>query len=147
MRARELAAPFPTVGLETSALEALKLLAGSDLPALVVVDRAGKPMTIVPGTQVLRMTLPSYCLQDPTLVRVVSEEQADQFLQELTDRTVEQCLPQQRREVAIVGGDATVLEIAALMARTRSPLAVVVDSDTMLGAITLDALVERMLGT
>ena len=38
-------------------------------------------------------------------------------------------------------------EIAALMARTRSPLAVVVDSDTMLGAITLDALVERMLGT
>ena len=49
--------------------------------------------------------------------------------------------------VTIVGPDATVLETAALMARARSPLVAVVDAGTMLGAITLDALLDRMLGT
>jgi CBS domain-containing protein len=39
-----------------------------------------------------------------------------------------------------------VLEIAALMARTRSPLvAVVDDAKVMVGAITLDALLDRVL--
>jgi CBS domain-containing protein len=147
VRARELAAPFPTVGLDTSALEALKLLAGSDLPGLVVVDRHGRPMTILPGTQVLRMAIPRYCIDDPTLARVVDEEHADDFLHELADRTVEQCLPEQTRELAFIGPEGTVLEVAALMARTRTPLVVVSKGQDMLGAITLDALVDRMLLT
>jgi hypothetical protein len=33
------------------------------------------------------------------------------------------------------------------MARARSPLVAVVGRDVMLGAITLDALLDRMLGT
>ena len=41
--------------------------------------------------------------------------------------------------------DSTVLEIAALMARARSPLVDVVAGRQMLGAITLDALLYRML--
>jgi hypothetical protein len=147
VRARELVAPFPTVGLDTSALEALKLLAGSDLPGLVVMDRHGQPMTILPGTQVLRMAIPRYCIEDPTLARVVDEQHADNFLDNLADRTVEQCLPEQRRELAIIGPDGTVLEIAALMARTRTPLVVVIAGKDMLGAVTLDALVDRMLPT
>ena len=145
LRARELAAPFPTVGLDTSALDALKLLAGSDLPGLIVLDRRGQPMTILPGTQVLRMALPSYYIDDPTLARVVDEQHADNFLQDLDGRTVAQCLPQQPKELAFIGPEGTVLEIAALMARTRTPLVVVRAGEEMLGAVTLDALVERML--
>ena len=39
-------------------------------------------------------------------------------------------------------------EVAAVMARARSPLVAVAGDDlTMLGAITLDALLDRMLGT
>jgi CBS domain-containing protein len=147
VRARELATPFPTVGLETSALEALKLLADSNLPGLVVVDRQGRPMTILPGTQVLRMAIPRYCVEDPTLTRVIDEQHADNFLDDLADRTVEQCLPEQKRELAIIGPDGTVLEMAALMARTRTPLVVVMAGKDMLGAVTLDALVDRMLLT
>ena len=147
LRARDLAVPFPTVGLDTSALDALKLLAGSDLPGLIVVDRHSRPMTILPGTQVLRMAIPRYCIDGPTLARVIDEEHADDFLHDLADRTVEQCLPQQTRELAFIGPDGTVLEIAALMARTRTPLVVVSDGQDMLGAITLDALVDRMLLT
>jgi hypothetical protein len=40
-----------------------------------------------------------------------------------------------------------VLEMAALMARTRTPLVVVMAGKDMLGAVTLDALVDRMLLT
>ncbi|WP_327092584.1 CBS domain-containing protein [Nonomuraea sp. NBC_01738] len=42
--------------------------------------------------------------------------------------------------------DATVLELAALMARTRSPLVAVLEHGRLVGAVTLQALVDRMLG-
>jgi CBS domain-containing protein len=148
MRARDLAAPFPTVALDTPAVEAARLLAGQDLPGLIVLDERGYPSTILAGTQVLRMAIPQYCLDDPALARVIDEAAADMFLREIGDRTVAQALPRQTPDLAVVAPDATVLEIAALMVRTRTPLVAVVDKDkTMLGAITLDALLDRMLAT
>jgi CBS domain-containing protein len=146
MRAEELATPFPTVGLDTPAVEAARLLAGHNLPGLIVVDERGYPFTVLAGTQVLRMAVPQYCQDDPALARVIDEAAADLFLRELGDRTVGQTLPDHGRDLAVVPPEATVLEIAALMARTRTPLVAVVDkSKMMLGAITLDALLDRML--
>ncbi|GAA1853652.1 CBS domain-containing protein [Asanoa iriomotensis] len=146
MRARDLAAPFPTVEFGTPAIEAARLLAGQDLPGLIVVDGSGRPSTILPGTQVLRMAIPSYCQDDPALARVIDEAAADLFLRELGDRTVADCLPERQRELPVVDPDATVLEVAALMARSRSPLVAVVDrKEGLLGAITLDALLDRLV--
>jgi CBS domain-containing protein len=146
MRAGNLAAPFPTVTPATPAIEAARLLAGQNLPGLIVVDDRGRPATILPGTQVLRMAVPQYCQDDPALARVIDEAAADVFLRELGDRTVAEVLPRERRELPVVDPDATVLEIAALMARVRSPLVAVADRDgTMRGAITLAALLDRML--
>jgi CBS domain-containing protein len=146
MRARELAVACPTVGLDTAALDAARLLAGQDLPGLVVVDGRGLPLAVLPGTQVLRMAVPLYCQEDPALARVVDEAAADVLLRGLGDRTVAQCLPERRRELPLVEPDATVLEIAALMARTRSPLVAVADGEEgMLGTVTLDALLDRLI--
>jgi CBS domain-containing protein len=129
-------------------LEAARLLAGQNLPGLIVVDEAGRPTTILPGTQVLRMAIPAYCQDDPTLARVIDEAAADLFIRNVGDRTVAELLPRERRELPVVDPDATVLEVAAVMARTRSPLvAVATKNQPMLGAITLDALLDRMLGT
>ncbi|BCB78373.1 CBS domain-containing protein [Phytohabitans flavus] len=148
MRAQDLAAPFPTVGMDTPAMDAARLLAGQNLPGLIVVDDAGRPTTILPGTQVLRMAIPSYCQDDPTLARVIDEAAADLFIRNVGDRTVAELLPRERRELPVVDPDATVLEIAATMAASRSPLVAVANKDrTLLGAITLDALLDRMLGT
>ncbi len=148
MRARDLAAPFPTVTADTPALEAARLLASQNLPGLIVVDGAGRPVTILPGTQVLRMAVPSYCQDDPALARVIDEAAADVFLRGVGDRTVAQLLPREHRELPVVDPDATVLEVAAVMARSRSPLvAVAKKNEPMLGAITLDAMLDRLLGT
>ncbi|WP_433221424.1 CBS domain-containing protein [Dactylosporangium sp. CS-047395] len=146
MKAADLAVEFPAVRLDTPALEAARLLAGQDLPGLIVLDERGHPFTILAGTQVLRMAVPQYCQDDPALARVVDEPAADLLLRELGDRTVAQALPAEKRELAVVAADATVLEIAAVMARTRTPLVAVVDKQRqLLGAVTLDALLDRML--
>ena len=85
-------------------------------------------MTILPGTQVLRMAVPRYCQDDPALARVVDEAAADVFLARAgrPHRGRTACRAS-RGELPVVDPDATVLEIAALMARTRSPLVAVVD--------------------
>jgi CBS domain-containing protein len=146
VRASDLVTEFPVVRLDTPALEAARLLARDDLPGLVVVDADGLPRTVLAGTQVLRLGVPTYIQDDPTLARVVDEASADVFLRELGDRTVAQCLPEQPREVAVVGPGATVLEVAALMARTRSPLVAVVDPQVgLLGAVTLATLMDRIV--
>jgi hypothetical protein len=146
MRARQLAGPFPSVRLDTPAIEAARLLAGQDLPGLIVLDRADRPFTVLPGPDVLRMALPRYCIDDPALAGVIDEAAADIFIRGLGKRAVEQCLPTPRRELPAVAPDDTVLEIAALMARSHSPLVVVVDPvEGFLGAITLDTLMDRIL--
>jgi hypothetical protein len=122
------------------------MLAGQDLPGLIVMDGRDRPFTVLPGPDVLRMAIPRYCLDDPTLARVIDEGAADLFLRELGDRTVAQCLPTPLRELPVVAPEATVLEVAALMARTRSPLVVVATQETpLVGAITLDTLLDRVL--
>ncbi|MER6004514.1 CBS domain-containing protein [Nonomuraea angiospora] len=146
MRARDLLADFPTVALDTSVVDAARMLADQDLPGLIVVDDTDSPFTILPGTQVLRLAVPGYCQDDPALARVVDESHADAFLQALDGRTVREALPRQPRELPVTDPGATVLELAALMARTHSPLVAIVDDDRrLLGAVTLQALLDRVL--
>lgn len=147
MRAAQIAAEYPTVTFSTPAIEAALILARGDLPGLIVVDDEGKPKVVLPGTQVLRLAVPIYCQEDPTLARVVDEAAADVFTRELANRTVKECLPAQPAELPVVEPDATALELASLMARTRSPLVAVAGEDGVLtGVVTLHALLDRVLG-
>lgn len=144
MRARDLSAPFPAVSPSTPAVEAARLLARRDLPGLIVVDESGFPRAVLSGTQVLAMAVPAYVVEDPALASVVDESAADESLRVLDGRTVDDCLRVgHRRELPVVGPDATVLELAALMARTGTPLVAVVDAaGRFIGAVTLDALMD-----
>jgi CBS domain-containing protein len=146
VQARDLVSEAPTVRLSTPAIEAARLFARNDLLGLVVVDDEGRPLTVLAGTQVLQLGLPVYVQDDPSLAGVVDEASADVFLRGLGDRTVAECLPAERRDLAVVPPEATVLEIAALMARTHTPLVAVVDPGSGLtGVVTLTALMDRIV--
>ncbi|GGK99859.1 CBS domain-containing protein [Mangrovihabitans endophyticus] len=148
MRAADIAVQMATVAEDMPAREAAKVLAGQDLPGLIVVDTKGRPMTVLAGTQVLRMAMPSYCQDDPALARVIDEAAADVILNGIGDRTVADLLPRERHVLPAVEPKATLLEVAAVMARSSVPLVAVVDGDqVMTGAITLDGLLDHILGT
>jgi CBS domain-containing protein len=148
MRARDVAIPMSTVTESTPAREAVRELAAQDLPGLVVVDEKGRPLTVLAGTSVLRMALPTYCQDDPALARVIDESAADVIFDGIGERTVADLLPRNRTELPAVDADATLLEVASVMARANVPVVAVVGADkVMTGAITLDGLLDAMLGT
>lgn len=144
MRARDLSEQIPTVTAADHVATAVRLMADSGLPGLVVL-RERRPLAVLPGTQVLLLTVPRALLEGGTTVRAVDESHADLFWRELGDLTVGDCLPRRRDKPAVVAPDATVLEIATVMARSRSPLVAVVDPE-FVGAITLTTLL-RVLGS
>jgi len=118
-------------------------------PALVVVDEHNHPMAILPASQVLRLVIPGYVQDDPTLARVVDEAFADHMCDSLFGKTVAELLPDQGPKLVVVEPDDNAIEIAALMAGNRSPLVAVVDGKgekaPMLGAITVASLLAALL--
>ena len=147
MLARELARPFPTVGLDSSALEAARVLAEQRLPGLIVLGPDGLPHTVLPGSQVLRFLVPAYVQDDPALARAFDEKSADELSAKLEGRTVREVLPKKpdRLEIPLVEPDATAIEIAALMTGMRSPIVAVVDGTELLGAVTISVLLDHLL--
>jgi CBS domain-containing protein len=137
---------YPTVHGSTAVAEAVQMLARLDLPGMIVVDDRNHPTTVLHGVDVLRMAVPQYCQDDPMLARVIDEATADVFAQQLGDATVAHALPDHTPRPTVVREDATALEVASLMAQVGVPLVPVVDEHgVMVGAITLDNLLERVL--
>ncbi len=149
MRARDMAEDYPLVQLSDDALDVARLMAEERRPGVVIVDEAGHPVTVLPGSQVLRFLVPGYVQDDPSLARVFGEQSAaEACVDKLRRRPVRELLaPKERRsELAQVPGDATVMECAATMARLHSPLLVVSDDDVVHGVITSSHLLRMLLG-
>ena len=146
MIARDLVVLFPSIGMEDDALDAVRLMAAERLPGIVVCEPSGRPTRILPGSQVLRFIIPRYVQDDAALARVIGERAAERMLAELSGRKVRDLLPSPPDvELAVANPDDTVLELAAMMARTHSPLVAVVENDLLLGCITLPRLLDVLL--
>ncbi|MDO0909859.1 CBS domain-containing protein [Streptomyces sp. DT2A-34] len=149
MRARDLAVEYETVSVDTDAMEAARLMAEHRLPALLVVDDDGVPKAILPASQMIKVLVPEYVIEDPTLAAVVDERHADRLCQALRGRKVRDFLSKNIPAPPVAAPDDTALEVAALMAQVRSPLVAVVDHDKagahLLGVITAAHLLERLL--
>lgn len=158
MRARDLAVGYETVSVDSDALDAARLMAEHRLPGLLVLDEHGEPKAILPASQMVKVLVPSYVVEDPTLAAVVDEKHADRLCKALVGRSVGDCLSSRAEPPPIADPDDTALEVAALMARVRSPLVAVARKDKsgpggrekgrtqLLGVITASHLLHELLG-
>lgn len=145
MRARDIAEPYPVVGLDTPALVAARLIARDRLPGLVVTGRDGAPKAVLPASEVVRFMVPDYVQDDPALAGVLGEVPVQQITARLSRATVAELLSE-RQELAVLNADDTLVELAAIMARLRSPLCAVVDGDRIIGVVTAARLLELVCG-
>jgi CBS domain-containing protein len=147
MRAADLMQDYPSIDVAASALDAARALVAEHRPAVVVLDR-GRPLTVLPASQVIALVVPPWLQEDPSLVHVFDEKAADEAAKRLRGRTVGEVLPQEkeRRELPVVRPEATLMECAALMARLRTPVVVVAGKDgEMRGAVLAATLLEALL--
>ena len=145
MRAEELAEDFPVVTVDSDALDAARLLAEHRLPGIVVTDRSGKPFAVLPASQVVRFIVPRYVQDDPSLAGVLNESMADRAADKLGGKTVGDVLPDHLTKVPAAHADDTIIEVAAVMARLRSPLIAVVKDGKLFGVITASRLLAAAL--
>jgi len=147
VHADQIAEEFPVVELDSDALDAVHLLADRRLPGLVVTDQAGNPVTILPASQVVRLLVPAYVQEDPSLAGVLSESMADRIVDKLSGKTVKAVLPKPAPRMTTVTADDTIVEVAATMAANRSPLVAVMGRDGLIGVITAPRLLQVALGS
>ncbi len=145
MRAEDLAEAFPVVTIDSDALDAARLLAEHRLPGIVVTDTSGKPFAVLPASQVVRFIVPRYVQDDPSLAGVLNESVADRAADKLGGKTVGDMLPDHLTDVPAANSDDTIIEVAAVMARLRSPLMAVVKDGKLVGVITASHLLAAAL--
>jgi CBS domain-containing protein len=147
MRARELARPFPILPLDAPASEVGRLLAAEAVGVVFLHDPSGGLAGAVTDTRLLWFLLPGYLQQDPALAGVLEEAAAERLRDRLSGRTAGELLATAYRDVPELDGDANLVEVAALLVRTRAPVAAVRERDgRLLGGITTSALLARLLG-
>jgi len=146
VRAQQIAEVFPVVTTDSDALDAVRLMASRRLPGLIVTDRQGTPVSILPASQVVRLLVPGYVQDDPALAGVLSESMADRIADKLGGKSVAAVLAKNTKDMSTVNADDTIVEVAAVMARDRSPLVAVLAGKDLVGVITAARLLEVALG-
>jgi CBS domain-containing protein len=145
MHAEEIVEEFPVVTVDSNALEAARMLAEHRLPGIVVTDSSGQPYAVLPASQVVRFIVPTYVQDDPSLAGVINESWADRAAEKLGDKSVREVLPEHLQDIPSANADDTIIEVAALMARLRSPLIAVQKDGRLHGVITASRLLDAAL--
>ena len=146
MHAEDMAEEFPVITVDTNALDAARILAEHRLPGILVTDKSGKPYAVLPASQVVRFIVPRYVQDDPALAAVLNDSAADRAAEKLDGKTVRDVLPEHLMDVPAANADDTIIEVAALMVRLRSPLIAVLKNGRLHGVITASRLLSAALG-
>lgn len=142
MRAADVMETLPSVRLDDEFLSVLRMVSQHGWPGLVVVDEDDRVVTCLSSVDLVRLVLPRYLHDGPGLARVFDEEFADRMCTVLVDKPIRAVLGKSAERVA-ARPQATVVELAELMARRNCSL-VLVESDDggTLGVVSAN----RLLG-
>jgi CBS-domain-containing membrane protein len=143
-RARDLAAPYPSLPIDAPAAEVARVLAEEEVD-VVFIERHGQLQGVVSDIGLLTRLLPSYVIEDPKLAQVLEEGAAEVLWRRLEGRRADELLAKAGSEIPQVEGDATLMEVAAAMAGARAPLVAVREGGRLVGGITSSALLARLL--
>jgi len=146
MKARNLVSERGTVRTDDPASEAARLLAQQDVRAILVVNPSGAFAGVISDSDLLRRLLPPYLEDNEALARVLEESASEALSRRLEGRTVADLMPPDRDEVPVVLADDTLVEVAAVMVRARASLVGVLDGGRLIGGISIDALLARLMG-
>jgi CBS domain-containing protein len=143
-RARDLAAPYPSLPIDAPAAEVARVLAEEEVD-VVFIERQGQLQGVVSDIGLLARLLPSYVIEDPKLAQVLEEGAAEVLWRRLEGRRADELLAKAGSEIPQVEGDATLMEVAATMAGAKAPLVAVREGGRLVGGITSSALLTRLL--
>ncbi|MEU7033524.1 CBS domain-containing protein [Streptomyces sp. NPDC046237] len=149
MRARDLAWPCTPVQPDATLREAAELLVRERTPALVVVSKDGSPLAAVPASQILAAALPDAVREDSLLLATGVDASLDRDVRTRTaSLRLTDVLPEHLPTPAVVGPNASLPEMTAVMGRTGSPVVLVVDYDDqphLIGTVDATTLLQQYL--
>ncbi len=140
-----MAEEYPVIDLDSDAMDAARLLAEHRLPGILVTDANGAPHSVLPAAQVVLFIVPKYVQDDPSLAGVLNESMCDQVASRLRGKKVRDVIPERLTKIPAAQADDNTVEVAALMARYKSPLIAVLDGKRLIGVITASRLLEVAL--
>ncbi|UGT42090.1 CBS domain-containing protein [Nocardia yamanashiensis] len=145
MRAAQMAEEYPVIDMDCDAMDAARLLAEHRLPGILVTAADGSPQAVLPASQVVLFIVPKYVQDDPSLAGVLNETMCGQVAKRLQGKKVRDVIPERLSEIPAAQADDNIVEVAALMAKYKSPLVAVQDGKRLLGVITSSRLLEVAL--
>ena len=145
MHAEDMAEEFPVVTVDSNALDAARMLAEHRLPGIVVTDSAGQPYAVLPASQVVRFIVPTYVQDDPVAGRGDQRIDGRPRRREAGRQDGARRVARAPIDVPAANADDTIIEVAALMARLRSPLIAVMKDGKLHGVITASRLLAAAL--
>ncbi|MGV0742378.1 CBS domain-containing protein [Mycolicibacterium sp. XJ870] len=146
MHAADVTESLPTVLPSDDILAAIQVVTQHHLPGLVVADELGEVVGCMSSVDLLRLTLPRYVQEGPGLARVLDERHADRIAAALTGIRVGDVIGAGSARIPIVRPQATVIELAELMAERGCPLAVVArERGGTLGVVSANHLLELLM--
>lgn len=140
-----MAEEYPVIDLDSDAIDAARLLAEHRLPGILVTDADGAPHSVLPASQVVLFIVPTYVQDDPSLAGVLNESMCGQVVKRLRGKKVRDVIPERLTKIPAAEADDNIVEVAALMAKYKSPLVAVQEGERLLGVITSSRLLEVAL--
>ncbi|WP_116103775.1 CBS domain-containing protein [Amycolatopsis thermalba] len=146
MHAADVVEPLPTARLDEAALSAARTLARHGRPALAVLDEQDQVVGCLSALDLVRLALPRYLRDEPCLARTFDEAHADRVVATLATTAVRDVIGEVAARIPVARPDATVVELAEMMARQSCP-AVLVERSAggAAGVVTASRLLELLV--